>query len=153
MPAFFIFNTKNMAKYFTIEEMTHSDTAVAMGISNTPTTEHLANLQRLMEVLDGLREAWSSAIRVTSGYRSQALNDAIPGSSGTSVHRFGLAADMQPENGQITAFWDCCKKYFAGKGFDQLLFEENRKTGVKWVHFGLSLSDGTQRRQVKALFV
>lgn len=40
-------------KYFTIKELSHSDTAVARGIDNYPTAEAIHNLTKLVEnVLD-----------------------------------------------------------------------------------------------------
>ena len=48
-------------KYFKIEELTHSITADAHGIDNTPTAEATANLTRLVdEVLDPVRERWGA---------------------------------------------------------------------------------------------
>ena len=62
-------------KYFTIEELTASATAKRKGISNKPTADIVAALERLVEnVLDPLREAWGAPIIVTSGYRSPKLN-------------------------------------------------------------------------------
>lgn len=51
-------------KYFTIEELTHSDTAIALGIENKPNNEIKEHLVQLVEeLLDPLREAWGSAIK------------------------------------------------------------------------------------------
>ena len=51
-------------KYFTIKELSHSDTAVARGIDNTPTGEVVHNLTELVEnVLDPLREKYGKPIR------------------------------------------------------------------------------------------
>lgn len=36
-------------KYFTIKELSHSDTAVARGIDNCPTAEAIHNLIKLVE--------------------------------------------------------------------------------------------------------
>ena len=45
-------------KYFTIKELSHSDTAVARGIDNYPTAEAIHNLTKLVEnVLDQLRKS------------------------------------------------------------------------------------------------
>lgn len=44
-------------KYFTIKELSHSDTALAKGIDNFPTAEAISNLTKLVDnVLDPLRE-------------------------------------------------------------------------------------------------
>ena len=55
--------------YFTIEEMCESATAKKLGITNIPTETDKAHLQELIEtLLNPLRKAWGSAIKVTSGY-------------------------------------------------------------------------------------
>lgn len=81
-------------KYFTIKELSHSDTAVARGIDNTPTGEAVHNLTELVEnVLDPLREKYGKPIRVSSGYRSAVLNRSVNGAT-SSQHRLGQAADI-----------------------------------------------------------
>lgn len=82
-------------KYFTLEEMTKSPTAVRLGISNKPSADIVAALERLvLNVLDPLREAWGAPIVVTSGYRSPRLNSAVGGARG-SQHTYGQAADIR----------------------------------------------------------
>lgn len=83
------------SKYFTLEEMTASATAKRKGISNKPTPDIVAALQRLVtNVLDPLREEWGAPIIVTSGYRSVKLNTAVGGARG-SQHTYGQAADIR----------------------------------------------------------
>ena len=56
-------------KYFTIKELSHSDTAVARGIDNYPTAEAIHNLIKLVEnVLDPLRE---KAADITVGSKEE----------------------------------------------------------------------------------
>lgn len=135
-------------KYFTIKELIDSDTAKAKGINNSPTTEVRANLVTLIEtLLDPLREAWKSPIRVTSGYRCAALNKAVKGSS-TSAHLYGCAADIVPINGKIAEFKEFCRKYFDVRRhlYDQVILEDNGKS--EWVHIGLKTADGRKRGQL-----
>lgn len=134
--------------YFTINELIASDTAKAKGIDNSPTTEVRANLVALVEtLLDPLREAWKSPIRVTSGYRCAALNKAVGGSS-TSAHLYGYAADIVPLNGKIAEFKVFCKNYFGNRRhlYDQVILEQSK--GSEWVHIGLKTQDGRKRGQL-----
>ena len=134
--------------YFTISELTASDTAKAKGIDNSPTTVVRANLVALIEtLLDPLREAWKSPIRVTSGYRCAVLNRAVGGSS-TSAHLYGCAADIVPLNGKIAEFKEFCRKYFDVRRhlFDQVILEQSK--GSEWVHIGLKTQDGRKRGQL-----
>ena len=81
-------------KYFTIAELTRSDTAGRLGIDNTPPASAVKALTVLVdEVLDPLREAWGGPIRVNSGYRCPELNKAVGGTP-SSQHQRGEAADI-----------------------------------------------------------
>lgn len=132
-------------KYFTIEELCNSTTAKKRGIPNVPTAEVKKHLTELVEtLLDPLREAWGSSIKVTSGYRSSALNKVVGGST-TSAHNSGYAADMVPANGKITEFKEFVKKWLADKKFDQYINEFSGSS--QWVHLAVKNNLGAQRKQ------
>ena len=70
-----------LSKNFVLSEITRSNTARRLGISNEPTKEHLENTQRIVSVLlQPLRDSLGP-IRISSGYRNPSLNRAIGGSS------------------------------------------------------------------------
>ena len=67
-------------KYFTLTELTRSDTAEKMHIDNTPNNVQIKALEQLVDnVLDPAREKLGSPIRVTSGFRCERLNKAVGG--------------------------------------------------------------------------
>ena len=81
-------------KYFSISELTHSDTAVSVRIDNTPTAAAVPLMVELIDrVLDPIREHWGLPIRATSGYRCPELNDWVGGVE-DSYHMDGCAADI-----------------------------------------------------------
>ena len=81
-------------KYFTIDELSRSDTARRMGINNTPTDDIIDSLSDLVEnVLDPAREKLGEPITINSGYRCFKLNKAVGGVP-TSQHTTGEAADL-----------------------------------------------------------
>lgn len=85
---------KESVSHFTIRELTRSETAVRMGIDNTPPYEAVENMRRLIsEVLDPAREELGIPIIVNSGYRSVRLNKAVRGVP-RSYHLYGRAADL-----------------------------------------------------------
>lgn len=115
-------------KYFDLTELTHSDTAIAKKIDNTPTEEVKKNLENLVKyVLDPLREMYGKPIYVNSGYRSEALNKAVGGSK-TSQHVLGMAADIdtRTRKGNEELF-DLIAKNLS---FDQLIDEKD----YSWIH-------------------
>jgi len=130
--------------------MTYSDTAKKFGITNTPSPSIITHLEELMKFLDDLREAWGSAIRVTSGYRCSKLNKIVGGST-TSAHLYGYAADLQPINGKMEEFKKFCKEWIKDKKWDQLLLEKSKTD--EWVHIGIKNRYGYQRKQIKLLNV
>jgi len=127
----------NLSPHFTLAELTASDTAVRLGIDNTPSPEVLANLTRVAAMLERVRELVGSPIRVSSGYRSPALNRAVGGAK-DSAHMLGLAADITVPVMSPKALALLIRE--SGLICDQLIYEG------QWVHLGLSL--GAPRQQV-----
>lgn len=85
-------------KYFTVKELTHSNTAVKNNIDNTPSAEIQKRLELLIDnLLDPIRDMWGSPLMVSSGYRCSKLNKLVKGSS-TSNHLNGCAADLYPKD-------------------------------------------------------
>lgn len=88
-----ISNMKN-SKYFKLEELLGSDTALTSSIENLPSWSIVENLRVLaVQVLDPIREAWGQPLVVNSGYRSPQLNAAVGGVP-TSAHMDGCAVDI-----------------------------------------------------------
>lgn len=134
-------------KHFTLEEFCRSDTATLQDIDNRPAAGVRTNLALLVaHVLDPLREAYGKPIRVTSGYRCKALNEAVGGSP-TSDHLQGRAADIVgtpatcEENRRLLALVQTL-----GLPFDQLIDEQDGQ----WVHVSYR-SPAENRHQVLKL--
>lgn len=129
---------KTGGKYFTIAELTRSDTATRQGIDNTPSQdvkEKLLNL--IINCLDPIREIYGKPIIVTSGYRCERLNKAVGGAT-NSQHKKGEAADLVPgSGGNLKDLYRAIIKF--GK-FDQLIFEND-----SWAHVSYTNSP---RRQI-----
>lgn len=130
-------------KYFTMNELTHSATAIRKGIDNTPDNTAKANLTALVaNILDPLREAYGKPIVVSSGYRCAKLNRAVGGVA-RSQHITGQAADIQ----SVSKSKADHKKLFElvqrlRLPYDQLIDEYD----YKWVH--ISFNTRGNRRQV-----
>lgn len=126
-------------KYFTINELCKSNTAVQKGIDNTPNQQIIDNLKQLvLNILDPLREAYGEPIIVNSGYRSVELNRAINGAK-SSQHVKGQAADITGKSKENN------KKLFEliqslQLPYDQLIDEQN----FSWVH--VSFSDNPRKQ-------
>lgn len=130
-----------MAKYFTIAELTASDTAKIRGIDNTPPAETIDKLEALAnKLLDPIRILWGKPLYVNSGYRSPELNKAVGGVS-TSQHVKGEAADITAgspaENKKL--FEMICTSSI---NYDQLIDESD----YAWIH--ISYREQKNRNQI-----
>ena len=135
-----------LSKHFSLKEMTKSMTAQRKGIDNTPGAGEIKNLGDLCyEVLEPLRAHFDKPVTITSGYRSEALCEAI-GSKKTSQHAKGQAADLEINgvpNIKI-AYW-----LQNNVDFDQLIMEYfDPNDGSKgWIHVSYN-EKGSNRKQV-----
>ena len=130
-------------------EVTRSNTAKRLGISNEPTPEHIENFKKLAEnVFEPIRKHFGVPIYISSGYRSAALNKATPGASATSQHSSGEAIDidMDGHGSKVTnkQIFDYIK---ANLTFDQLIYEFGNASQPDWVHVSYE-STGKQRKQI-----
>ena len=131
-----------LSKNFVLSEITRSNTAKRLDISNEPTKEHLENMQRLISNLIQPMRDELGPIRISSGYRNPSLNRAIGGSR-SSQHCKGQALDIQ--------FWEMGKMnnkviydfiLDSNMEFDQMINEFD----FAWIH--ISLKDKGNRKQV-----
>ena len=85
----------NLSANFSLHELTKSETALRMGLDNTPNDEAIENLRLLCEkVLQPVRDHYGKGVKVNSAYRSPESNAAVGGSK-TSDHCKGMAADIE----------------------------------------------------------
>ena len=84
-----------LSKNFSLAEMTKSQTAIRMGMSNNPSEGEVENLRLLCErVLQPVRDHFNHTVTISSGFRNEILSQKI-GSSRTSQHCKGEAADFE----------------------------------------------------------
>lgn len=131
-----------LSKNFTRAEIEHSNTAKRLGISNEMSEEHLENMQHLIDrLIQPLRDS-IGPIRVSSGYRSKALNRAIGGSS-RSQHSKGQALDLQFwQNGKMMNELVYDWILDSNIEFDQMINEFD----FSWIHISLKKKDN--RKQI-----
>ena len=132
-----------MTPHFTLAELTYTDHRT---LDNTPDAVALANLQRLAEFLEKVKELLRfKPIMVNSAYRSKAVNDAV-GSKDTSQHRVGCAADLRIPG--MTPDEVVRAVIASDLQFDQVIREFALPTGGGWTHISIpNDSNGKPRRQ------
>jgi len=128
--------------HFTLAELTRTDHRT---LDNTPDADALANLQRLAEFLERVREVLGDKmVMITSGYRSAAVNAAC-GSRDSSQHRVGTAADIRVPGMSPDAVVRAVRA--SGLAYDQLIREfSDPKKGGGWTHISIPLLTAAPRK-------
>ena len=127
-----------MTPHFTLAELTATS---HRQFDNTPNDAETANLQRLAEFLEQVKEALGGKpVMVNSAFRSKQVNDSV-GSKDTSQHRIGCAADFRVPG--MTPDAVVRAVIAAGLPYDQIIREFDA-----WTHISVTNTpDGTPRRQ------
>lgn len=119
-----------LSAHFSLDQLTRSDIAARLGIDNTPGEMELRNLKSLAEALDNIHESLGPLV-VTSGFRCKKLNLAIPGSSISSAHTKGYAADFHVAAIHPLELCERVQK-LTFPHFDQIIYEFG-----SWCHFSV----------------
>jgi len=133
-----------LSENFTLTEFTKSQTALRLGIDNTPEGEHLDAAVALFEnIVQKVRDEFGPTT-INSGYRGPTLNEAVGGSA-TSQHCKGEAVDIEVPG---VANYDIAKWIEDNLEYDQLILEFYTP-GIPdsgWVHVSYK-ADGENRGQ------
>ena len=144
-----------LSEHFTLAEMCKTSAKTADG--NIPSHIHIENLKRLCGWLEMLRSEWNKRygegddpIVINSGYRSEAVNKAVGGVSGSN-HLTGCAADICVAGIEqlvryATILLDISDE--SQEDFDELLLERSPRGGY-WLHFAVRPSGN--RRKVRLI--
>ena len=134
----------NLSEHFTYEELTRSDTAVRLGVDNTPNEAEIENLKRLAVLLEEVKKAvGGKPVMINSGFRSKAVNDAV-GSKDSSQHRLGCAADLRVPGLKPREVVEAC--IAAKVPFDQIILEFD-----SWTHISVPNTPQMQPRGQKLI--
>ena len=137
-------------KYFSYSEFFKSDVAEKHQVKNIPDdaqlSQVLGNIKALvLNVLDPLRARIGRPIIITSGYRSQRVNNLVGGSK-TSQHMLGKAADIHIQGytpQQMDIVYQTIQMCY---DFDQLIFYPSKNI----IHVSWNGNKNRQESWVKA---
>ena len=145
-----------LSEHFTLGEMTKTQAKTAD--KNIPSHVHIENLKRLCGWLEMLRDEWNKRygegddpIIINSGYRSEAVNKAVGGVSGSN-HLTGCAVDIHVLGKEQAIRYACILLDIADESqedFDELLIEQTSKS--LWIHF--AVRPFANRRKVRLMKV
>lgn len=125
---------RRLLPYFTLDELTDSPTASKQDIDNTPGAQETASLIAICKkLLTPIREHYALPMRITSGYRCEALNKAVGGAE-RSYHLYGKAIDFKimGVDNLIVARW----LETGPLSFDQMILEYHQPNilNAGWIH-------------------
>ena len=158
-----------LSPHFTLGELCKTSAKTADG--NIPSHVHIENLKRLCGWLEMLRSEYNrrygsltpdpspngegseykeEPIIINSGYRSEAVNRAVGGVSGSN-HLTGCAADIRVAGIEqlvryATILLDISDQ--SSEDFDELLLERSPR-GTYWLHFAVRPPSQENRRKIR----
>jgi zinc D-Ala-D-Ala carboxypeptidase len=128
----------NLSENFTYDELTHTD---HREFDNTPNEAEMANLVRLANFLEQVKEVLGGApIIVNSAFRSAEVNRAV-GSTDKSQHRHGCAADIRVPG--MTPDQVVSAIIQSGLPYDQVIREFDR-----WTHVSIPNTEDADPRSM-----
>lgn len=132
-----IANNIYLSPNFRLRELLVSSTADSLGLENVPTPAAVVELRKLArDVLEPVREIVGAPLRITSGYRSAAVNAALAERgyqpSATSDHLTGRAADFIPLGVSAEDAYHAIRERIGDLPIDQLIFYR----GLGHIHVG-----------------
>ncbi len=139
-----------ISKHISYKEATRSITALRLGIDNTPFEYELGNMKAVAEnIFEPLRLWVGGAIKVTSFFRSEKLNQAIGGSV-SSQHCQGRAIDIDDVYGHKTnaEMFNYIKDNL---DFDTIIWEFGTDDNPDWVHVSYVSNERNRGRVLKAI--
>ncbi len=158
------FDGLRLSPHFTLEELCKT----RVNADNTPNEEQTENLRNLCQWLEKLRQRWNdryesltpnpspkgegapeAPIIINSGFRSEAVNKAVGGWSGSN-HLTGCAVDIRCIGLEQALRYACILLDISDetkKDFDELIIE--KKNACYWLHFAVRPSDNRRRTNFK----
>ena len=107
-----------MTEHFTFEELTNTSNVELLEANRESAKAFMKQLKYVAGTLEEIRAVLGVPLRVTSGFRNNALNKAVGGSA-TSGHTKGLCADIVPIGISIE------------DAFDLILFNKDKCPSLK----------------------
>jgi len=124
----------NLSPHFTLEEMTRTGQTSLQAKNREEAQAFLPALTELAQLLEVVRAHFGKPLKINSAFRGPAVNAATPGSSKTSQHMKGEAADIEiPGVDDAELHRWICKE--SGLKYGQCILE--RPPGKSWVHVSI----------------
>ena len=124
----------NLAAHFTFDELTRTSQTALQAKNREEAQAFIKPLTELAELLEVVRAHFGKPLKINSGFRGLAVNTGTPGSSKTSQHMKGEAADIAMPGVDDAELHRWIVKD-SGLKFGQCILE--RPPGKSWVHVSI----------------
>ena len=124
----------NLSPHFTFEELTRTSQTALHDKNRQEAQAFLKPLTELAELLEVIRTHFGKPLKINSGFRGAAVNAGTPGSSKTSQHMKGEAADIAIPGVDDAEIHRWIVKD-SGLKYGQCILE--RPPGRSWVHVSI----------------
>jgi len=119
-----------LSPHFSLVEFTRSARGEKEGFDNSPALDQIQNLAALCkQILEPLRRHFRKPIHISSGFRTEKLNQLLGGAR-QSQHLLGEAADLVVQDVSMGAVFQYLIQ--STLPFDQCIYEKKGKT--EWIH-------------------
>ena len=121
-----------MTKHFSFNELTNTSNVELLEANRESAKAFMKQLKYVAGTLEEIRAVLGVPLRVTSGFRNNALNKAVGGSA-TSGHTKGLCADFQPIGMEVNDAFELIKaNRHLCPSLKKCIYESIK--GAKWLH-------------------
>lgn len=124
----------NLSPHFTLEELTRTGQTALQDKNRQEAQAFIPSLTELAALLEVIRAHFGKPLKINSGFRGLAVNAGTPGSSKTSQHMKGEAADIEIPGVDDAEIHRWIVKESKLK-FGQCILE--RPPGRSWVHVSI----------------
>jgi len=124
----------NLSAHFTFDELTRTSQTALQDKNRQEAQAFIPALTELAELLEVVRAHFGKPLKINSGFRGAAVNAGTPGSSKTSQHMKGEAADIAMPGVDDAELHRWIVKD-SGLKYGQCILE--RPPGRSWVHVSI----------------
>ncbi len=124
----------NLSAHFTFDELTRTSQTALQAKNREEAQAFIPSLTELAELLEVVRAHFGKPLKINSGFRGAAVNAGTPGSSKTSQHMKGEAADIAMPGVDDAELHRWIVKD-SGLKYGQCILE--RPPGRSWVHVSI----------------
>lgn len=136
-----------LTPHFSFEELTRTSQSALQDTNRKEAQAYIPRLKALAEMLEVIRAKFGP-VKVNSAFRCPALNGATPGSSKTSQHMLGEAADIGcGASDEELHKWIVTE---SGLKFGQCILEQ--PPGKSWIHISLGAPWRNPKRCGESLY-